>query len=106
MQMAVSIGGYRGYEGYGGFDLDSFKRGDMAMSIASRPVFEVDQFEKIEESKLFWETASTAVKAGMPLLVHLRNEGWSDEQVGEIAKSAEYASRLALLGDMGGNQGA
>lgn len=106
MQMAVSIGGYRGYEGYSGFDLDSFKRGDMTMSIASRPVFEVDQFERIEESKLFWEASSTAVKAGMPLLVHLKNEGWSDEKIGEIAKSAEYASRLALLGDMGGNQGA
>lgn len=106
MQMAVSIGGYRKYDGYAGFDLDSFKRGDMEMSIASRPVFEVDKFEKLEESKLFWETASTAIKAGMPLLVYLKNEGWSDEKIGAITKSAEYMSRLALLSDMGGNQGA
>ena len=76
----------------------------MEMSIASRPVFEVDKFEKLEESKLFWETASTAIKAGMPLLVYLKNEGWSDEKIGAITKSAEYVSRLALLGDMGGNQ--
>ena len=104
MQMAISIGGYRGYEGYKGFGLDSYKRGDLEFHIGDRPVFEVDRFEKLEESKLFWETANTAIKAGMPLAVYLKREGWTDEEVGEVTQSAEYTARLALLSDLGGNQ--
>lgn len=104
MQMAISIGGYRGYEGHKGFGLDSYKRGDLEFHIGNRPVFEVDRFEKLEESKLFWETANTAIKTGMPLIVYLKREGWSNEEIAEITRSAEYTSRLALLGDLGGNQ--
>ena len=106
MQMAISIAGYRGYEGYKGFGLDSYKRGDLEFHIGNRPVFEVDKFEKLEESKLFWETANTAIKTGIPLTVYLKREGWDDKEIAEITKSPEYTSRLALLGDLGGNQAA
>lgn len=104
MQMAIGIGGMRGYAAYKGFDLDSYGRGDLDFDIASRPVFEVDEFEKLESDKLFWDTANTAIKAGMPLDVYLRRSGWSDDDVSQITDSAEYRSRLALLGDLGGNQ--
>jgi hypothetical protein len=42
----------------------------------------------------------------MPLTVYLKREGWKDEEVAEVTQSAEYTSRLALLGDLGGNQAA
>lgn len=36
--MMVSIGGFRGYEGFRGYNLDSYDKGDLAHSIAERPV--------------------------------------------------------------------
>lgn len=38
-QMAIAIGGWRGYDGYEGFGLDSYGRGDLKHSIAMRDVF-------------------------------------------------------------------
>lgn len=46
--MAVSIGGYRGYDGYTGFSLDSYARGDLAHFIGLRPVIE-DELSKLEK---------------------------------------------------------
>lgn len=40
MQMAVSIGGMRGYEGFQGFDLESYAKGDLDFYIKERQLFE------------------------------------------------------------------
>lgn len=40
LQMAVSIGGYRGYENLNGYDLGSYARGDLDFSIKPRQFFE------------------------------------------------------------------
>lgn len=37
-QMAISIGAYNGYDGFQGFDLGSYARGDLEMTIRERPV--------------------------------------------------------------------
>lgn len=37
-QMAIAIGGFRGYEPYRGYSLDSYYNGDLIHSIAERPV--------------------------------------------------------------------
>jgi hypothetical protein len=37
-QMALSIGGFRGYDGFGAFDLNSYDAGDIDFQIAERPV--------------------------------------------------------------------
>lgn len=38
LQMAISIGGHNGYEGFESFSLDSYDRGDLDMYIKDRPV--------------------------------------------------------------------
>lgn len=38
VQMAVSVGGMRGYAGFQGFTLDSYDAGDMEMAVKERPV--------------------------------------------------------------------
>lgn len=47
LQMCVSIGGMRGYENFGPFNLDSFQRGDLDFYIKPRTYFE-DGFTKQE----------------------------------------------------------
>ena len=101
--MAVAIGGMRSYENFSGFDLDSFAGGGLEHSIGDRPVFDNDPIDDLEESKLFWENAELAKKAGVPLTVYLKREGWGDEEIAEITDSEEYqmrqeASRSAMEG--------
>lgn len=38
LQMAISIGGYNGYDGFESFSLDSYARGDLDFDIRERPV--------------------------------------------------------------------
>lgn len=83
-QMAVSIGGMRGYDGYQGFSLDSFKAGALDHQIGNRSVFGHDPVEALEEESLFWSVADQALKAGVPLPLFLKRHGWSDEQISEI----------------------
>lgn len=40
LQMAVSIGGFRRYDGFAGYDLNSYDRGDLDFYIKERPIFE------------------------------------------------------------------
>lgn len=47
-QMAVAIGGFRGYDGFGGFDLDSFGAGDLDHAIGERPVFRMDPLDEMD----------------------------------------------------------
>lgn len=101
--MAVAIGGMRGYENFSDFDLDSFASGGLEHSIGDRPVFDNDPIDDLEENKLFWENAELAKKAGVPLTVYLKREGWSEEEIAEITNSEEYqmrqeASRSAIEG--------
>lgn len=86
-QMAVAIGGYRNIPGFEGFGLDSFSRGELDHSIGSRTVFSVDPVDKLEESKVFWEAAGLATKAGAALDSFLRDEGWDDERIARFLVS-------------------
>lgn len=88
-QMAVAMGGMRGYEGFAGFSLDSYKSGALDHSIGNRPVFASDPLDDIEYEQAFW-TAAKAAKdtGGMPALVKfLKDHGWSDEDINAV-KSA------------------
>lgn len=102
-QMAVAIGGMRGYDNFSGFNLDSFNAGGLDHSIGYRPVFENDPMDNLEEDKLFWENAGLAKKAGVSLPVYLKRQGWPQKEINEVIKSDEYrlsleASRLAVDG--------
>ncbi len=80
-QMAVAIGGERGYTGYGGFDLQSYKAGKLAHSIAKRPVFSTSARSELEEEKMLWETVEIATRSGIAPETVLRRRGWTDKQL-------------------------
>ena len=90
-QMALAIGGFRGYEGYEGFGLDSYASGRLDHAIGHRAVFEVDPLDSINEDMAFWQACNEAVKAGVPLALYLERNGWSEEDLKalEDAKAAE-----------------
>jgi hypothetical protein len=93
--MAVAIGGMRNYEAFAGFGLESYERGELAHSIGTRPVFAVDALDKLEEERLFWQTAVDATKAGLPLMTFLRRQGWSDDEIAEYETSPERRAKVA-----------
>lgn len=89
--MALAIGGWRGYPGYLGFNLNSFADGTLDHQIGQRPVFEVDPRDSIEEDQAFWTAAGAAVNAGVPITLYLERNGWSEEEIRALkdAKAAE-----------------
>lgn len=78
-QMALAIGGMRGY--FRGINLDSFQAGKLDHSIGSRPVFHVDEIDQLEEQAQFWETAKSAKEAGYPLQLFLEDAGWEQVRI-------------------------
>ena len=88
-QMAIALGGFREYDGYKGFSLDSYKRGDLEHSVSSRPVFESDPLDESEIAIAEWKAAEQAVKAGVPLIGYLRAQGWDAERIQALIKIEE-----------------
>ena len=93
-QMAVAIAGYRGYDDFNGFGLDSYAAGTLDHSIGDRPVFGTDPLDKLEENKEFWGNAKLAKEAGVPLVVYLKESGWTDEKIKTLVESTEYSMRI------------
>ena len=89
-QMAVAIGGFRGYEGYTGFGLDSYGAGKLAHSIGARPVFGKDPLDDTEIDQAFWTAAKLAHDTGYPLDLYLADKGWSQEKIDALKMSPEY----------------
>lgn len=91
MQMAIAIGGFRGYEGYAGFGLESYAAGDLAMRISSRAVYAGDPMDAFQED-LVEAQAETAkaqavsawVAAGLDLKAALVRVGISESEIAEI----------------------
>lgn len=80
-QMAVAIGGFRKYDGYSGFGLDSFGKGDLDHTITARKVFESDPLDDAEVTTAEWNAARAAVDAGVKLEGYLRSKGLSEEEI-------------------------
>jgi hypothetical protein len=90
-QMAIALAGYRRYDEFKGFDLESFDKGDLDHSIdADRPVYSKDPLDDLEIQQSFWTAAGAAKTAGIPLLVFLKNNGWSDDKIAELQKDPDY----------------
>ena len=96
-QMGVAIGGYRQYQGFTGFGLDSYAAGALDHEIGEREVFSIDPMDDLEYEQLFWKVASEAKTAGMPINFWLKRKQWSDEDIAELIDSPEYQARLASL---------
>ena len=82
-QMAVAIGGMRGYDGYKGFSLGSYAAGNREHSIAERPVFAKDPLDDAERAAAEFAAVKAAVDAGLAPEVALRELGWSEEKINE-----------------------
>jgi hypothetical protein len=80
--MGVAIGGWRGYSGYEGFNLESYKDGNLKHSIpATRPIFQTDVLEGVEIKQIFWNIISVANEKKLPVAQVLADLGWSPSRV-------------------------
>ena len=97
-QMAVAIGGFRGYDtAFSGFGLDSYANGTLDHTIKERPVFSKDPLDDLEVEAALWNAAAAAKTAGIPLTMFLRRQGWAENQIQDIENSPENQARLAML---------
>jgi hypothetical protein len=89
-QMAVAIGGWRGYEEFEGFDLDSYDKGLLDHSIDKRAVFAQDPMDDTEIEEAEWRAVNEAVRAGVPLEFYLQEEkGWDEEKIRRLQQALE-----------------
>lgn len=96
-QMALSIGGMRGYDGYSAFNENSFASGDLDHQIGVRPVFNPTKSSELAAEKTRQETVKLAIDSGQPLATYLKKMGESDEYIQEIEASPEYQARISSL---------
>jgi len=109
-RMIVAIGGFRANSGAWGtlnrqqqkfkpFDLDSYQRGDLDISIMPRPLLVPTKSEIAQEKQSMWQGVGVAVQqAGVPLEVVLRNEGWTDDDLAQLGQArVEQIQRDQLL---------
>lgn len=87
--MAIAIGGHRNYEGFQGFSLDSFGKGDLEHTIGPRAVFTLSEVDELEEEQIFWETATVAQGAGADLAGFLELHGWTPDRIDLIIAEEE-----------------
>lgn len=85
-QMAVAIAGFNRYEGFGGFDLNSFDQGLLDHSIGQMAIFAIDPLDALEISK---ETA-TIIKlftdAGASLEQAALRAGLTEDEAAALAQ--------------------
>jgi len=79
-QMAVAIGGFRGYDGYEGFGLDSYASGALDHSIAKRPVFARDIQDDLAVDKARAEVVKILTDAGGNLAQAARLAGYTEDE--------------------------
>lgn len=106
-QMAIAIGGMRGYEGFKGFSLDSYAKGALDHSIGERPVFAKDPLDDLEIESAFWSAATQAKSSGLPLEIFLKRNGWKEKEISEaMAIKEEADKKLRDSMNLFDNQGA
>lgn len=83
--MAVAIAGMRRWDGFQGFNLDSYARGALDHRIGPRPVFAVSTADELDEESLFWQVAKQAVDSGADLAGYLEDKGWDARRIALVA---------------------
>jgi hypothetical protein len=75
------------------FDLTSYEKGDLELTILPRPLLPETRQEKAQRSLAEGQAAQAWVAAGMALPVVMAEEfGWDDEQIAELG-----ANQLAAI---------
>jgi hypothetical protein len=106
-QMAVAIAGMRASSGVWGqlsnqqkkfipFNLESYQRGDLEISIMPRPLLTSTKLERAQENLALWQGVQAANTAGVPLELVLREEGWTDEELAELKQLQDKEAQAAL----------
>jgi hypothetical protein len=88
--MGVSIGGFREYDGFESFDLDSYRKGDLEHYISDRPVLE-DTIGLMDELNLLKD-------AGAPLWLILNKLKYPQDLVDRVVEYVE--SRKAIEAEL------
>lgn len=94
-QMAIAIGGFQGYPGYEGFNLDSYAKGDLEHTIGDRPVFRKDETDDFEMKTAFYTAVRAAKDAGIPVEMVLEDMGWDEKKMARFKESPEYQAKIA-----------
>jgi hypothetical protein len=97
VQMSLAIGGMRRYPGYDGFDLQSYKNGQLDLSIAERPVFEEQASEKRAAKAQFWQGWSGVANTNVTFETYAKSYDWTDEQIAEF-EDAQQKSYIPAEG--------
>lgn len=102
-QMALAIGGMRGY--FTSLDLDSYAAGALDHQIGNRPVFADDPLDEEEVEAARLSNIASALDFGMDPGEYMALRGYSDEQVAALRNSPQYQMKLEMMalnaGDMG-----
>ncbi len=99
-QMAVAIGGWRGYPQFAGFGLESYAAGDLEHQIGARPVFAQDPLDEAETELARLTNLKQAVDAGWSLAAYMRYRGYDEDTIAKLEAAPEYQARLAALAQL------
>lgn len=95
-KMAISIGAMKGYPGYEAFDAGSYARGDLEHSIGSRPVFALNQYDRLEQEKERSLIIKQFRDGGMPLETCMLRAGYSHAEVAAMKKARDEEMEYQL----------
>lgn len=96
MQMAVSVGGIRGYPGYEGFGPDSFASGALDFGVGDNPVFAPTRAERLAEALAEGQALKAMADGGLPLRLAMQAVGYDDATI-EQAIAEKAASDAAAI---------
>lgn len=89
-KMAVSIGGYRGYDGFRGYNLDSYEKGDLEHFIKDRSIV-ADELSKKER-------VDSLQAAGAPIWLVMEELDFDQDKIDDVIADEENKARLAMRG--------
>jgi len=103
--MAIAIGGMRGYDQYQGFSLDSYDAGTLDHTIGPRPVFDLDEIDRIGDEQARATALKALVDAGVPLSSAMRRTGFKPDEIAEAqAEKAERDAKAEAIAQQASSQ--
>ena len=94
-KMALSVGGMRGYPGYEAFPAGSYEAGALDHAIGDRPVFAVDESDRLTEATKRSTVFKTLTDGGMPVLAAMEEAGYPPESLKRAKAQIDEAEAKA-----------
>jgi hypothetical protein len=95
-QMAISIAAQKGYPGYETFDAGSYARGELDHTIGPRPVFALNDFDRLEVEKERSTVIEVLRKGGMPLATSMQRAGYTEPEIKESMSALKDEQEMLL----------